>query len=149
MSSCRDCDSTIPSLRFPGPVDKEHIRKLLRSNSEPPGAALRPTISALADELQRYKDEIAKLETRLEALKTERAVFQAHHDDCRSLHAPIRRLPSEIMAEIFASCWTVRGLFDVEKKTFSTEIERLANLPLLILSQVCIRWHRIEMGTPS
>ncbi|KAJ6579134.1 hypothetical protein DFH09DRAFT_1360974 [Mycena vulgaris] len=65
----------------------------------------------------------------------------------------MRRLPSEILAEIFALCWMsfTPSFEEVDSVTSSidTEMARLAHLPLLVVSQVCARWHGIVMGTPS
>ncbi|KAJ7160504.1 hypothetical protein C8R43DRAFT_1233740 [Mycena crocata] len=70
------------------------------------------------------------------------------------LPSPIRRLPSELLLEIFSLCSfaftpsfeEVSGTIDA---TFETEIKRLAHLPLLTLSQVCSLWHSLALGTPS
>ncbi|KAJ7154060.1 hypothetical protein C8R46DRAFT_808430, partial [Mycena filopes] len=59
-------------------------------------------------------------------------------EDCQSLLTPIRRLPSEILVEIFQLCWILQ-------RAMTT----LAHGPILTLSQVCIRWHSVALGTPS
>ncbi|KAJ7181298.1 hypothetical protein C8R43DRAFT_968867 [Mycena crocata] len=145
MAACPTCSSAVPSGKLSDPDERVHIRNLLRSNSEAP-AQLPSTIAALAAELARYDIEMAKLQNRLDDLAAERAAFQAHYDDCCSMFAPIRRLPSEILIEIFA---TRSRFFERETEPMPTETERLANVPLLTLSQVCLRWHRIALGTPS
>ncbi|KAJ7476739.1 hypothetical protein FB451DRAFT_1004460, partial [Mycena latifolia] len=66
--------------------------------------------------------------------------------------APIRRLPSEILVETFAECWSsfTPEFDDLEgSRSISTELKRLAQSPLLTLSGVCARWYDIVMGTPS
>ncbi|KAJ7194986.1 hypothetical protein GGX14DRAFT_404343 [Mycena pura] len=61
------------------------------------------------------------------------------------LFAPIRRLPSEILLEIFPEA------FAFERPPpyhLDEELERLANGRLLTLSRVCVRWRSIVIGTP-
>ncbi|KAJ6473301.1 hypothetical protein DFH09DRAFT_1219112 [Mycena vulgaris] len=68
--------------------------------------------------------------------------------------SPISRLPSELLAEIFALCWLsfwppFEDIAGLTTASFETEIGRLAHLPLLTLSRVCSRWHTIVLGTPA
>ncbi|KAJ7649027.1 hypothetical protein DFH06DRAFT_944798, partial [Mycena polygramma] len=104
-------------------------------------------------ELARCDIEIATLRERLDQLLVERAAIQADYIDCNSLLAPVRRLPSEILAEIFALCWDSFTPFmedvDCDSVSLPTEIARLAHAPLLNLSRVCVRWHNIALGTPA
>ncbi|KAJ7118304.1 hypothetical protein C8R44DRAFT_790550 [Mycena epipterygia] len=103
-------------------------------------------IAVLSDELLRYDIEIASLQEKLDRLRIGRAELQTHDDDCRSILAPIRRLPPEILVEILGLCWDLPVL-PVVGKDISWELKQLANAPLLILSQVCVWWHGIVMGT--
>ncbi|KAJ7083915.1 hypothetical protein C8R43DRAFT_1174990 [Mycena crocata] len=128
------------------PVEKVRIRELLRCASQPP-ADLPSTISALAEALARYDVELTDLQRRLDQLTMERGELQVHYDACQALRAPIRRLPSELIVEIFAL--TKPSFVPEEVPPFSMEIQRLANTHLLSVSQVCIRWHRIAMRTAS
>ncbi|KAJ7896732.1 hypothetical protein B0H14DRAFT_2678540 [Mycena olivaceomarginata] len=69
----------------------------------------------------------------------------------RSLTCPIHRLPSEVLAEIFAvclCCFTSTFEDDLASPSFETELERVAGITLLKLSRVCSRWHTIALGTP-
>ncbi|KAJ7138335.1 hypothetical protein C8R44DRAFT_554796, partial [Mycena epipterygia] len=69
-------------------------------------------------------------------------------DDCRSTLAPIRRLPPEILVDIFGMCWDL-PLVPVIGNEISWELKQLANAPLLTVSQVCVWWHGIVMGTAA
>ncbi|KAJ7160501.1 hypothetical protein C8R43DRAFT_1233737 [Mycena crocata] len=74
-----------------------------------------------------------------------------------SLPSPIRKLPSELLVEIFAICrFSYSPAFDEVSgsrgdtdTTFEVEIQRLAQAPLLRASQVCSRWHQIAIGTTT
>ncbi|KAJ6537984.1 hypothetical protein B0H19DRAFT_376324 [Mycena capillaripes] len=81
--------------------------------------------------------------------------IEAFEAACTNTTAPsvIQRFPTEILVDIFAECW---GLFtpdfdeiDIHGASFETEIARLAHVPLLAVSQVCLRWHTIAIETPS
>ncbi|KAJ7750815.1 hypothetical protein B0H16DRAFT_1549223 [Mycena metata] len=127
------------------------IRELLRLHL-PPLAPLSSTLSAITNELARYDAEIAELKTRLEQLAIERAAFQARYSDYTGLLAPIRRLPSELLVDIFGLCGDSSPTITDFNGVFAplhTELARLAHAPILTLSQVCARWHGIALGTPA
>ncbi|KAJ6515238.1 hypothetical protein C8R45DRAFT_810825, partial [Mycena sanguinolenta] len=79
-------------------------------------------------------DEISRLRTHMMRVEPERTVFKGYLVDCRSLLAPIRRMPNEVLVEIFAFC--ADDLCDDPRRR---AIERLAQKPLLTFSQVCKR----------
>ncbi|KAJ7802423.1 hypothetical protein B0H14DRAFT_1661134 [Mycena olivaceomarginata] len=75
------------------------------------------------------------------------AFFMAHRD--------IHSLPPETLSEIFCSAvaavtpefWGPRESTPTQDRQM--ELERIANAPLLILSQVCSRWHGMAIDTPT
>ncbi|KAJ7447647.1 hypothetical protein FB451DRAFT_961660, partial [Mycena latifolia] len=89
--------------------------------------------------------EISRLRHLLTQTTSDCAALQAHYADVRSLLAPIRRLPSETLADIFASC----RITSDDGRSLKMYVERLAQKPLLKLSCVCVRWHGIFLGTPT
>ncbi|KAK7012406.1 hypothetical protein R3P38DRAFT_2490250, partial [Favolaschia claudopus] len=99
----------------------------------------------LRPELARYDTEISRLTAELEALKEDRAGIQDFYDECSSIISPVRRLPPEILTQIF----TQHDLACAVDPDETTAFCKLARGPLLDLSQVCARWHDIVMGTPS
>ncbi|KAJ7112033.1 hypothetical protein C8R43DRAFT_1040943 [Mycena crocata] len=142
-----------PPVQLPPDATRmSHIRELLRSRAEPP-TELPSTLDILSAELARYDGEIAKLQQEIDALGARRSVFQTHYDDCRGLLAPVRRLPPEVLVEIFQTCWQsftpTPGDVDEEFERSTAELETLAQAPVMILSQVCLRWHDIALGTPA
>ncbi|KAF8177791.1 hypothetical protein K438DRAFT_1681389, partial [Mycena galopus ATCC 62051] len=77
----------------------------LRSNSIPDdSSALKSVIAASLADVARYNSEIARFQQIQNRLIAERDHLQRHCDESRSLAAPVRRLPPEIIAEIFALC---------------------------------------------
>ncbi|KAJ7649019.1 hypothetical protein DFH06DRAFT_1208767 [Mycena polygramma] len=144
--------TTIAAPPLEDSAQRAHIRELLRSHLPPP-AYLTSTVSALTAELVRRDTQITRLREQLDQLLAERAVVQTHYTECNSVFAPIRRLPSEILAEIFGFCCDSFTPFieelDSEYVSLRTEMARLAHEPLLTLSRVCARWHHIALGTPA
>ncbi|KAJ7189074.1 hypothetical protein C8R46DRAFT_935293 [Mycena filopes] len=80
---------------------------------------------------------------------SERATLSWYNDGCRSVSSPVRRLPTELLAEIFDMCApSYEGVIS-GTTTKTQELERVAKKYLLQLSQVCSHWHRVAMGTPN
>ncbi|KAF7354318.1 F-box domain-containing protein [Mycena venus] len=78
----------------------------MRSFALPFAAArLSATIAMLSEELTRDVDEIAQLKEELSRLESRCAALEAYHIDYTGLLALVRRLPSEILLDIFALCW--------------------------------------------
>lgn len=82
--------TTFDKLRahyIPSCLEREHVSHAL--------------LAAQAD-LDSYDKEICRLEEILLKLKTQRVDVQNYADACRGLHAPIRRLPTEVLGQVFA-----------------------------------------------
>ncbi|KAJ7189061.1 hypothetical protein C8R46DRAFT_1341664 [Mycena filopes] len=60
-----------------------------------------------------------------------------------------RRLPTELLAEIFDLCVPLGQEVVSDTTTPTDEVERLAKKYLLQLAQVCSHWHSVAMGTPD
>ncbi|KAF7333006.1 hypothetical protein MVEN_02406900 [Mycena venus] len=84
----------------------------------------------------------------LSGLVSERASLALHVEACRSVFAPIRRLPVELLAEIF-EMGSSELLQLLNSDTPSRELDRVARRDLLELSQVSCYWHKIAIGTPK
>ncbi|KAJ6449904.1 hypothetical protein C8R47DRAFT_1230479 [Mycena vitilis] len=88
----------------------------------------------------------------------------AYVHGCRSLCAPIRRLPLELLSDIFEICSVSQEKYAFESLTLKDELERVSKGVLLRLSQVgnlrdgsfgsnfrqvSLHWHTTVMGTPK
>ncbi|KAJ6519096.1 hypothetical protein C8R45DRAFT_1085152 [Mycena sanguinolenta] len=80
----------------------------------------------------------------MKRVESERAALEAYGVDCHGPLAPIRRMPTEVLVAIFPLCAD-----DLCDDIRWRAIERLAQKPLLTLSQVSKRWHDIALGTPT
>ncbi|KAJ6593215.1 hypothetical protein B0H19DRAFT_1365347 [Mycena capillaripes] len=155
---CSSCKTPIfRSSLLSQPTRKDELHKLLRSNEYPThfqASHCQEIISSLPTELERYDVHISRLRLILEKAEHERSLVEDYLRLCQYTLSPVRRLPSEILTEIFAFFlpgWTtsrntpfISSLNPVEE-----ELGRIANVELMRISQVCPRWHQIIMGTPS
>ncbi|KAJ7888528.1 hypothetical protein B0H13DRAFT_2341929 [Mycena leptocephala] len=69
---------------------------------------------------------------------------------CTTIDTRIHRLPTETLIFIFlfhADPFAYKSIF--KAPNFRNELEHLANLRLLTLSQVCSRWHTTVLETPT
>ncbi|KAF7360870.1 F-box domain-containing protein [Mycena sanguinolenta] len=72
-------------------------------------------------------------------------------------HRDIHCLPAETLSDIFRSAvaavtppfWGSRQSTPTQERQTELELERIANAPLLILSQVCSRWHEMAIDTST
>ncbi|KAK7451253.1 hypothetical protein VKT23_012593 [Stygiomarasmius scandens] len=81
--------------------------------------------------LSAYDAEIIRLEAVLATVQQKRSEFAMHLDTCESQLAPIRRLPAEILSEIFV-------LSASESRNFP-----------LAATYVCKGWYDVACGTPQ
>ncbi|KAJ7315391.1 hypothetical protein DFH08DRAFT_669902, partial [Mycena albidolilacea] len=97
-------------------------------------------------ELVRYDEQIRRLKAHLTRTESDRSKLKAHYNSCRGLLAPVRRLPPELLAKIFALC---RAAPVLPPNFYSKLLGRLAHQHLLTISQVCARWRDLALGTPT
>lgn len=112
---------------------------MLKSNTAYSSAQTREFSKTIADvetNMGRLDEEISRLQKAMYHLQNERQKLEASLDEYRSLAAPIRTIPPEILSEIFSHC-----LVD------NTEIVDVAKAPLL-LTFACSRWRTVAISTP-
>ncbi|KAF7362612.1 3-beta hydroxysteroid dehydrogenase isomerase family [Mycena venus] len=127
---------------------RAEIHALLRSNTLPEDTAcFRRVIHEAPSELARYDTEIDRVKSILDGLTSDRATLAACADTCRSVFAPVRRLPSELLVEIFEACAPLSAVEVNDTDTAAEELDRLNMRYLLQLSQVCSYWRVIAMRT--
>ncbi|KAJ7234691.1 hypothetical protein C8J57DRAFT_1089509, partial [Mycena rebaudengoi] len=127
----------------------------LRSNSYPSPAEtshIREVISVAPQELATYDEELERLKEALDRLKSERDSIRSYYDVCKGILTPFRRLPSEILVEIFQLCSPAITDFTGSsgyRDGYRDGLCHVANFPLLQLAGVCSRWHTLVMGTQA
>ncbi|KAJ7608982.1 hypothetical protein FB45DRAFT_1067026 [Roridomyces roridus] len=143
-SSTSAINTTIQSLQnaaAPG----TRLHALIYSN-DPPEPAEIPLIQSFAPEidasLASLDAEIWRLQERLRSLKKDRSELLDHQRVHKSILSPLRRMPPEILAEIFVfSLPTVTELF--ERQKFQIE-----DSPW-VWTHICSRWRTVAISTPT
>ncbi|KAE9397880.1 hypothetical protein BT96DRAFT_1020539 [Gymnopus androsaceus JB14] len=93
-------------------------------------------LADVPESLARYDQAIADVKRLLIGLETARNSLQRRSDDAKSLIAPIRKLPSDILNEVFIFyCWKNRG--------GSGDFDASSLWPALKLSWVCSFWRTL------
>ncbi|KAJ7661310.1 hypothetical protein DFH06DRAFT_372835 [Mycena polygramma] len=127
------------------------LRQILHSNMVPSSsvsASLRDVIHRAPAELERYDAEIHRISLSLSELVSQRVALESHVDVCRGVLSPVRRLPMELLAEIFEmSTAPFKDRKLANSATPRAEQDGLGKYDLLQLSQVCSRWHSVALGT--
>ncbi|KAF7319319.1 F-box domain-containing protein [Mycena chlorophos] len=150
-SKCRaDLFQSSPFL--PTATQTAELDALLRSNHAAAAGFGAPMLDddTAQSELSRYAKEIEEVQAYLETLVHERARLATHVERARSVRlCHIRRLPPEILAEILEYCVPSLEEYQMTSLFLSTETERLAKVPLLMLAKVSARWRQIVMSSPQ
>ncbi|KAJ6537867.1 hypothetical protein B0H19DRAFT_374793 [Mycena capillaripes] len=159
-SACDTPGWSFSSSFIPVTAQTQHLLDLLRSNSSVPSKSspLPTDITSvvLVADVTRCDTEIERLQAALDRITSERSVLQRYIERYRSLVSPIRRLPPELLAEIFGLCSPDRITFH-ELTTLATTIfpegsdalDRISRSHLLRLAGVCSSWYQVVMGTPG
>ncbi|KAK0218443.1 hypothetical protein EDD85DRAFT_354208 [Armillaria nabsnona] len=117
------------------------IDELLKSNN-PPLQTERVQLESVIGECHGFlvglQERIAQTRAALEVLLDEERRIERTIESCKTIVRPIRRIPEDIVREIFLTCFGIEG----EGKD---SLDR--NFTPLILSQVCRDWRSIALST--
>ncbi|KAF7329992.1 F-box domain-containing protein [Mycena kentingensis (nom. inval.)] len=141
-----------PSQILPSAAQNEQLDAVLRSNLDAPSAihALLPPAMA---ELARLSEDIPRLRVALAKAVSEQEKMENYVLRLRGACAsPIRRLPTEVLLEImeYLAPILVNGqLLEDDARFYRSEMELLAQRPLIMAARVCSRWRAIVMQNPN
>ncbi|KDR83118.1 hypothetical protein GALMADRAFT_88974 [Galerina marginata CBS 339.88] len=116
-----------------------HLAKLLKTNESPSEGTLievKELLSKPLQELENKEAEIERLEQTLKNLQEERDVIQNSIKEYATILSPIRRLPSDIVHEIFYHCLPIHR----------NPIMSITEAPLL-LTRICQPWRSIALAS--
>ncbi|KAJ7469276.1 hypothetical protein B0H11DRAFT_1392502 [Mycena galericulata] len=161
ISVCDSCDAAFKQspLLAAAPHHSQFV-EILRTNSggndSLNATELRTIICATPSELERYDLELARLDAIFKEIIAGRNALLCLYNQCVAIvHSPIRKLPHEVLVEIFAyfeqpKDWDLEPvsapLWDCEAEK---EIARVAGGSLVAISQVCWQWRVLALGTPT
>ncbi|KAK1226905.1 hypothetical protein PQX77_010121 [Marasmius sp. AFHP31] len=119
-----------------------HVQRLLRSCiSSSEQSLVSEQLRDAEKELRCHEIEINKLKAALLSLENKRSRLTHKIHQFRSLLAPIHRLPTEMLANIFKHA--------IHGKSYYEQISRTQASTVFTLSVVCGRWREIILSTPS
>lgn len=113
---------------------------VLHTNYVPPDSELHEIKAFLLNpetELRRLETELTRIRAILDDLVSEHDKLNNFVDAHKALISPVRRLPPEILQEIFIRCLTTRN-----------SVMHRSEAPML-LTEVCVEWRRIALSTPA
>ncbi|KAF5339255.1 hypothetical protein D9758_013325 [Tetrapyrgos nigripes] len=136
---CNHCHSELKVDDEPATlVTNENFRNMyIPSDTET--SQIQSLIEGAERDLRRYDEEIERLSKTLAALKTHRDDLQIRRDRYHAFSASLRRLPMEILGEIFSWCCTPGLLVDMT----------LYSAPTLAIAQTCSFWREITLKMPG
>ncbi|KAK7051664.1 hypothetical protein VNI00_004643 [Paramarasmius palmivorus] len=153
---CANCKVKIlPTCSYP-PLPLN----ILRSNQIPSNVEIPQILYTLREEekeLQRYDEEIERLLLTVKRLKDDREQLQRKVDMRRSYLAPIRRLPPEIIANVFDLVITVSHSLSIKENKERRYDHQKRKFPApeyitaiaLSLSHVSFRWRNLAVSHRS
>ncbi|KAJ7609046.1 hypothetical protein FB45DRAFT_945212 [Roridomyces roridus] len=153
-SSCPQCGAPTTSQNEPlnstvltdtGTIAR--CLKLMRTN-EPPQvsemAYIQAVLSKTGAQLADLDGKIMHLKAQLRQLEDERAVLAEYHAENTAVVSPVRRIPPEMLAEIFS--WTLPFSDDFDE---CNSVRMKMEKSPWTLGQVSRRWRAIALATPS
>ncbi|THU94520.1 hypothetical protein K435DRAFT_157300 [Dendrothele bispora CBS 962.96] len=146
---CDRCHATLvvdgPSLP---PVAQERLR-----NHDIPSDMETSRITALINQTEpdiaRYELEIARLEDTLATLKAQRDKLKRYQSEYKTLLSPIRRLPVDVLLEIFSNvCSGPAGSLSMPRTRERPRDHCVITATTLVLSQTCSFWRGVVENSP-
>ncbi|KAK6996478.1 hypothetical protein R3P38DRAFT_2736772, partial [Favolaschia claudopus] len=129
------------SKRVPGATRESPFSSLFATNTAPSDAecdAIRQFLSTLRKEHALVTNEIARMQDAITNLTNKAERLQEAIDAHQALVSLARRLPEDVVREIFFSCLSVTG----------NPVMSWREAPIL-LTHVCANWRRIAIATPQ
>lgn len=152
---CPNCGCGLNAKREWEPIDSldtssvsaPRIQELLKSNIIPFDTETRPFVKAIdagAKKLADIDAEISSAHRLLDVLLQHRGEVQADVQRLKSVIGPVRRLPAEILGDMFLSCLNGCIQNDVDWETNCLDSRQMA----WPLSHVCAGWRAAAIAYP-
>ncbi|KAE9402741.1 hypothetical protein BT96DRAFT_1017473 [Gymnopus androsaceus JB14] len=144
-SKCPTCGTSLSNFTA---LQIEECGTLLHSQSGPldsPGVA--ETISLIDN----CASEIDRLQLQVEAFSSRQRQLKEYQVKLRSLVAPVRKVPNEVLMSIFNLVSQDNLLWEEQGLSSSLDLwpageYGLTTMPALVLSSVCSRWRQISLS---
>ncbi|KIM41496.1 hypothetical protein M413DRAFT_72067, partial [Hebeloma cylindrosporum] len=119
---------------------KPEFKALLQSNDVPSALTIlevKESLKAPLNELKEVEEELRRLGELIKVMKTKRQRLQETINDHNIILSPARRLPRDVLHEIFLHCLPVHH----------NPVIKSSQAPLL-LTQICSSWRAIALSSP-
>ncbi|KIJ23299.1 hypothetical protein M422DRAFT_196108, partial [Sphaerobolus stellatus SS14] len=129
----------------------EEVLSLLGTDYVPTGSdatSLDTTISQFEDDLKAIDTRVQELTHEIALLNDRKIETEEKIKLAKGLQAPIRRVPPEILGEIFIYVLHIWSLPYQETDSLPFDDITISSPPLLLF-RVCRKWRRIAMYTPG
>ncbi|KAJ7596356.1 hypothetical protein C8J56DRAFT_849783 [Mycena floridula] len=144
---CDGCSTKFVSREFIFPNSLETLRSG-RFLTDVEAKSIRFQLPIAADELSRYDTRITQLRFTIDKLELERDNLHGSIKHGRALIAPIRRLPTEILTNIFEWCLEPNPDDCHESDfPFANDFTEPETLQISILTAVCTVWRDVAIAT--
>ncbi|KAJ7147741.1 hypothetical protein C8R43DRAFT_953093 [Mycena crocata] len=150
-SHCSECGAlieTVPnwndSAFYVAPGSQQH--KLLNSNDAPLDSedmeTFRSAVLTAQEHIARIDSQISRQREQLDRLEAQRNAVSNHLARNKSVLSPLRRIPPELLSEIFS--WTLPSILTARRR------DKLSvNDPPWILGHISSHWRAVAHSTPS
>ncbi len=147
--NCSRCGATCAGISSVRPAPDPEIEALLRTNlppSEAQEAIFRETRRTGSPRLAELETRISDAQAKLDVLLQERDSLVWNMQRCTDVLNPIRRLPSDVLCEIFAHNMENSYSIQTGKELFDRKIYRIPYQ--WRLSMVCMNWRHAVLNYP-
>src|SRR5882762_1469322 len=139
--SCLKCGNIVAgNFTIPSPPVPNLLRTAGRAPSQVEADVIRNTIGKTEHDILLLDEEIDQLQAVLVELQRKHDALAMHLQAHRNLLAPVRKLPMEVMSEIFILC-----LPDKQHDSNGYALSHAVLLP----GQICRLWREAALSTPS
>ncbi|KAJ7138216.1 hypothetical protein C8R44DRAFT_607338, partial [Mycena epipterygia] len=149
-SRCSECGAVASSgapaeypVNFDAAPGTRHHR-LLNSNEVPldsDSINIKSVISTARVRLAVVEDELSRLRERMESLEKEHAALSSHLAQNNSILSPLRRMPPEVLGEIFS--WTLPSVGVLREGHLGVAVSPW------VLTHISSRWRTVSLSSPS
>ncbi|KAK0496378.1 hypothetical protein EDD18DRAFT_204414 [Armillaria luteobubalina] len=143
---CNHCGLVNAFLLPPNPSCSGLVSELLRGSR-----SLLDVDRAFIDtEITKLQELKARYDDKLQEIQLRRLIVLEQLENHESIYAPIRRLPRDILIEIFRWVWDAWPAVDPNESGLSEECDSLdVTGPLWVLSRVCGFWRDTLYACPA
>jgi hypothetical protein len=132
---CKTCDTPVHSHKTIPPSPTPHLLRTIQAPNATEATRLREALRLATPVVHQLDDDISHIQMLLDELRRKREPLHNFLAEQITILAPIRRIPAEILAEIFVLCMN----YDIS--SFNP-----AKSPLLV-GRVCKGWRQVALST--